>query len=252
MLIFLNNIKSALVDKTITQDQAMYLIYLNSEVPYDIEATAYLELVRLKYVVNNRIGKKLYESENVREKLKGTIKAQYINDISNQAVRRLYTMFCMQDPKTGKLRLPGAEKSENPVEEMADHYLRGEGLVGYHFAIFLYMFPIRGPYNRKWEKHFTSKEYDGAHIRKRSKANGEMFLKIIKKKDMGAFLYGTYLYVASTIQGDRTYVTTIPKYLKEYDEWYFVALETIKAAKSVDDLFKKRVLSKEGRVGLSI
>jgi hypothetical protein len=54
------------------------------------------------------------------------------------------------------------------------------------------MFPIEGENNKRWEKHFNNFPYRGVRLRLRSR---QMFKKAVKTKDMGVFLYATYLFV---------------------------------------------------------
>jgi hypothetical protein len=252
MSIFLDNVREYLEDERITEAQALYLMFLKEEIAYPIEADDLMDLIEGGFIKSNRVSPELFREVRETSKLSGTIKANYMNDISKEVTAKLAKMFCMRNTKTGLVKLPGDEGEENPVATTAEKYLRKEGLVAYHFIIFLYLFPVKGPFNRKWEKHFTGTEYKGPKLRNRSKVTGSLFLKVVKNKDMGAFLYGTYLFIESSIQGDRSYITTIPKYLKEFDEWYYTAEELIKNADTVDDLFKRRALNKENRVNIAL
>jgi hypothetical protein len=252
MSIFLDNIREYLDDERISESQALYLIFTKEEIAYPIEADDLMSLIEDGFIKNNRIGVDLLTEVRETSQLKGTIKANYASDISKEVTAKLARMFCMRDTKTGLVRLPGDEGEENPVARTAEKYLRNEGLVAYHFIIFLYLFPVKSPYNRKWEKHFTGDLYKGAKLRTRSKVTGALFLKAVKTRDMGAFLYGTYLFIESSIQGNKTFITTIPRYLKEMDEWYYMAEEAIKKAETVEDLFKRRALNKEGRVNIAL
>lgn len=252
MSIFLDNIREYLEDERITENQALYLIFTKDEIEYPIDADDLMPLIEDGFITNNRISKGLLTEVRETSQLSGTIKANYSSEISKEVTKKLAKMFCMRDKKTGKVRLPGDEGEENPVARTAEKYLRNEGLVAYHFIIFLYLFPVKSPYNRKWEKHFTGIAYKGAKLRTRSKVTGGLFLKVVKNKDMGAFLYGTYLFIESSIQGNQSFITTIPRYLKEMDEWYYMAEEAIKKAGSVEDLFKRRALNKEDRVNIAL
>lgn len=252
MSIFLDNIREYLEDERISEKQALYLMFLKEEIEYPIEPDDLMSLVEDGFITNNRISKGLLTQVRETSKLTGTIRAEYMSEISKEVTAKLARMFCMRNKKTGLVKLPGDEGEENPVARTAEKYLRNEGLVAYHFIIFLYLFPVKSPYNKKWEKHFTGSPYKGPKLRNRSKITGSLFLKAIKTRDMGAFLYGTYLYIESCIQGNESFITTIPKYLKELDEWYYIAVEAIKNAESVEDLFKRRALSKEDRVNIAL
>jgi hypothetical protein len=62
------------------------------------------------------------------------------------------------------------------------------------------MFPIEGENNKRWEKHFNNNfPYRGVRLRLRSKAQQDCS-KAVKTKDMGVFLYATYLFVKSSVR----------------------------------------------------
>lgn len=252
MSIFLDNIKKYLDDERLTTEQALYLIFTKEEIAYIIEPDSLMDLIENGFIRSNRVVPSLFKEVRKSSKLSGTIKAEYMNDISREVTAKLAKIFCMRSKETGLVKLPGDEGEANPIATTAEKYLANEGLVAYHFIIFLYMFPVKSQYNRKWEKHFTSKKYEGPMLRVRSKTVGGSFLKIVKKRDMGAFLYGTYLYISSSIQGDKAYIMSISKYVKEYDEWYYTAEELIKNASTVDELFRRGDLNKENRVNIAL
>lgn len=248
MTILLDNVYSALEQDLINKDQALYLIYTEKSIAYPISAVDLFALTKMKYIVGGRIGKELYVHENVKLALSGTIKPIYTNEISKGIPKKLCKLLCMTDPVSGSLRLPGGEDS---ITYTAERYLGGEGLISYHYIIFLFMFPVAGEYNKRWEKHFTGFEYKGARLRVRSKGTATAFKRIVKQKDMGIFLYGTYLFIQSCIRENKTFVKTITNYTKEYQEWYDEAEEKIKKAKDVESLFRVTA-AKEGRLNVSI
>lgn len=248
MSIFLENIKLALDKELIDEGQAMYLIFTKEEIKYDIDAEDLFALTKLKYIVNGRIGKALLSQDSVIEPtISGTIKPLYFNDISAQIPKELLRRLANHDGK-GNLILPG---DDNSIKYTADQYLQNEGLVAFHFILLLFLFPVEGDTNKRWEKHFAGFKYKGARLRTRSKKTGRHFLKIVRKKDMGAFLYGTYLYIKSCIRENKAYVKTIPKYLDEYEDWYNEAYAIIKDTKDVQKLFKQDN-AREGRLSIAI
>ena len=200
MTIILNNIYTALEEDIINKDQALYLIYNYKSIDYPISATDLFGLTKLKYIVSGRIGKTLLIEENIKGDLSGTIKPIYNSDISKEIPAKLCRLLCVRDKITNNLKLPGGEDS---IKYTADNYLGGEGLIAYHYIIFLFMFPVAGEYNRRWEKHFTGFEYKGARLRQRSKGTATAFKRIVKNKDMGVFLFGTYLFIQSCIRENK-------------------------------------------------
>lgn len=248
MTILLDNVYQALEEDLINKDQALYLIYTYKSISYPISATDLFALTKLKYIVGGKIGKNLLIQENVKLNISGTIKPIYNSEVSKGIPAKLCRLLCVKDPVTGDLKLPGGE---NSINHTAERYLGGEGLISYHYIIFLFMFPVAGEYNKRWEKHFTGFEYKGARLRVRSKGTATAFKRIVKNKDMGIFLYGTYLFIQSCIRDNKTFVKTITNYTKEYQEWYDEAKERVEKAKDVESLFRVTA-AKEGRLNVAI
>lgn len=238
MEILLENIATLLLNKSITEKQALYLIYLYNESAFIISGDLVLDLVDKMYIKSNKVHKSLLTTTSgVVNELTGTILPIHKSDISKQLPKKLCKLFCVTDGKGGLLLSGGTE--ENAVEYTASKYLQKEGLITYHYLIMLFMFPVAGRTNRRWEKHFTKEEYKGPRLRLRSKVHGRKFKAIARKKDMGIFLYGTYLYISSCIQGNKSYITTVNKYLDEYEEWYNEAADIINNNSDIKKLFKR-------------
>ena len=249
----LENILDAISEDKITESQGMYLIYTHIKIDYPIEPEELLRLTRLKYIVNGKVGKVLLTSFSIVDpKLSGTIKPKYVNEISRQVTIKICKLLCVIDPKTKQPLLSGSNTHKDIIKYTAKHYLQKEELIAYHYIIFLFIFPIQSKSNRKWEKHFfPGFEYKGAKIRTRSAGTGGKFKKIVRTRDMGAFIYGTYLYMKSCIREGKAYVKTMHNYMDEYDDWYYEALEAIKEAKDVESLFKAPDAN-EGRLNVVI
>ncbi len=233
MTVLLSNIYTALELEAINKEQALYLIFTHENLSYPITPEDLLALTQLRYIVGGKVGKCLLETESVSKKLTGTIAAKYTTEISKEIPKKLCKLLCEVN-KEGTLYLPGGEDS---IEHTAENYLRGEGLIAYHYIIFLYLFPTVGENNKRWEKHFTKTQYNGARLRVRNTGNSKTFLRIAKKVDMGVFLYGTYLFIQASMDGKKTYIKSINNYLAEYQDWYLDAMEKVKKAKSIEDLF---------------
>jgi hypothetical protein len=249
MTILLNNIYTAIELQLIDTDQAMYLIYTSESIDYPITAQKLLALTKLKYIVSGKIGKDLFIEENVALDIKGTIKPIYNTEISKKIPTKILNLVGVKDPITNNLRFPSGEIT---IQQTADNFLGGEGLIAYHYLIFLFMFPIEGENNKRWEKHFNNSfPYKGARLRLRSKGTALAFKKVVKKKDMGVFLYATYLFVQSSIRENKAYVKTITNYISEYEEWYIEAEVKIAKAKNLESLFKV-VMATEGRLNVAI
>jgi len=235
MRILLDNIYGELEAGNLTETQAVYLIYTRQEMSFPISSELLIDLVDKGFIKGNKVAKKLLTADvKSNPILSGTIEAKYDLKLSKEVVKKLCSLLCVTKPGTKQILLPG---DGEPIEYTAKTYLRSEGLIAYHYIIFLFLFPVKGASNRRWEKHFTGVEYTGTRLRLRSKANGATFLRLAKKWDMGAFLYGTYLYIKSSIQGDKSFIKSVPNYLKEADAWYDEAYHLINIATDVDSLF---------------
>lgn len=246
--VLLENLKEAIDLEKIDESQALYLIYLKENLVYDgIEPEDLLHLTTLGYLRNGKLTKKVLSQDGVKDVISGTIKPKYFNDVSSQIPKKLIKILGNK-AEDGSLKLLGGDES---INDTARKYLAKEGLIAYHFLTFLFIFPIQGETNKRWEKHFTRFPYKGAKLRTRSRRTGKNFVKIVKSKDMGAFLYGTYLYMKSCIRENKAYVKTIPNYLEEYEDWYLMAYEAIDKAESVDELFKDN-MAREGRLGVAL
>ena len=249
MTILLNNIYTAIEQQLVDTDQAMYLIYTSKSIDYPISAQKLLGLTKLKYIINGKISTTLYTEENVSLNVKGTIKPIYNTEISKSIPARICSLVAVKDPLTQNMKFPSGEVS---IQQTADNFLGGEGLIAYHYLIFLFMFPIEGENNKRWEKHFNNSfEYRGARLRLRSKGTAAAFKRVVKKKDMGVFLYATYLFVKSSIRENKAYVKSIKNYMSEYDEWYTEAEIKVAKAKNLESLFKI-VTATEGRLNVAI
>ena len=70
---------------------------------------------------------------------------------------------------------------------------------------------------------------------------------------MGVFLYGTYLFIKSSVRTNKTFIKTIPNYMEEYQEWYDDAYKIIKDSSSIAKLFKdEHEATQQGELNISI
>jgi hypothetical protein len=249
MTILLNNIYTALELQVIDTEQAMYLIYTYNNVDFPITAPKLFELTSLKYIVSGKIGKLLRTEESIALDIKGTIKPIYNSEISKKIPSKILNLVGVKDPITNTLKFPSGEVT---TKHTAEKFLGGEGLIAYHYLIFLFMFPIEGENNKRWEKHFNNGfQYKGSRLRLRSKGTASAFKRVVKKRDMGVFLYATYIFIQSSIRENKAYVKSVTNYLSEYEEWYIEAEYKIKKAKDLESLFKVST-AKEGRLNVAI
>jgi len=239
MEVLLRNIKELLKKRDINMSQALYLIYLYNEEEFSISTEYLLKLSKNKYIKGGKVSYDLLKFETVigKDTVTGTIEPIYNEDLSNEVVRRLCSMFCVHNGK-GAIVFPG--DIYDTVEKTAAMFLKDEQKLAYYFMIFLYMFPIEGSNNRKWEKFFTGKRYTGPTLRIRSKRLGKDFIAVAKKKDMGAILYAVFIYMQSAYSDGKGFAKKPINFLgDEFEEWYSRALMDIRKARNIRELFKK-------------
>jgi hypothetical protein len=237
MSVFLKNIKSLLDDSTIDREQALYLIFLKSEIEYPIDDKKLLSLVIRKYVLNNKVSKKLINNRKIKNLDQAELQPYFTNELSKDVYKYICTRVCLKDPKTEYLLLPEGEEN---LDFTASEYLENELAIAPFYWTVLFLFPTAGEKNKRWESVFLGDFYDGVPLRIRSKESAKLFLKEARKNDMGAILLGMYRYIKASIRDKKAYITTIPKAFKSYDEYYRQALIDIKKAKTVKELFKEK------------
>ena len=249
MTILLKKVMSALEEALINEKQAMYLIYTYNGLPYPITAKELVALTKLKFIVGNKVGSILYTEESVITKQSGTMLPIYKYELSKEIPKKIASLVAVKAAEGDDFVFPNREKT---VDDTAKNYLGGEGLIAYHYLIFLFLFPTEGEYNKRWEKHFLGKfPYKGAPLRHRTKGSATAFKRVVKNRDMGVFLYGTYLFIKSGIQENKTYIKTITNYFLEFEGWYDKAEAQIKKAKSLNELFNNKAHN-EGRLNIAI
>lgn len=251
MEILLENIAKKLLSAALTQSQALYLIYTRNDKPFPIENDELLDLIEKGFIRANKVSKKMLTAQSVvNQDLKGTIIPKYELAISQEVTKKLCSLLCVVKPGTKEVLLPGG--AGESIKYTADTYLQKEGLIAYHYIILLFLFPVAGTTNRRWEKHFTGFKYKGPKLRLRSRKNGAKFIGIAKKVDMGAFLYGTYLFIKSGVQANKTFIKSMPNYLTEYEDWYDEAYDILKECDDIEKLFKEDEDIQQGELNRAI
>jgi len=161
----LDNIKILLKNKKINSNQAIYLIYLFNEIPMHISSNGLRGLVSNGYVVSNRVATTLLISSKAysNDLLEGTLDPKYDHEYSQTVVKTLCKLFCIVDEKTKDVVFPG--RGYTTPKEIADNFLQKEEILVYYFLIFLFMFPVQGETNKRWDKHFIQNRYKGPKLR---------------------------------------------------------------------------------------
>jgi hypothetical protein len=102
-------------------------------------------------------------------------------------------------------------------------------LSGTLLHLFLSLFPTAdAEKNSAWNTCFQT-TWNNVTLRRISPGAVTKFKKIIKSKDIGLFIFGTYLFIINSYNAGRNtyFVKNIDNYFKEYDHWYDVAKETL-------------------------
>jgi hypothetical protein len=97
------------------------------------------------------------------------------------------------------------------------------------FFLFLELFPTADKNkNKVWDEHFQT-EWDNVTLKRISPGSVKKFEQIWKFKDIGLFLLGTYMFIASS-RNEKTnkyFIKSLENYFKEYEHWYNLAGEKI-------------------------
>jgi hypothetical protein len=110
------------------------LIYTHREITYPIKVKELFQLTQLKYIVNKKFDC-----------------CSFCSEVSKKIPAKILALVGVKDPVTEQLKFPSGEVT---IQHTADNFL-GEGLIAYHYLI-LFMFPIEGENNKRWEKHFNN------------------------------------------------------------------------------------------------
>jgi len=99
--------------------------------------------------------------------------------------------------------------------------------------IFLQMFPTsNAKENADWNTHFET-IWDNVTLRKMTTGTIKKFQAVWKKKDIGIFLLGTYLFIKGSYneQSAKYYIKSLENYFLEWEHWYNEAQNTLDSGK---------------------
>jgi len=221
---FIYELQDLITEHSITLEQAFYCLCQVHNIEYEIGAADVLPLYQKGLFKNNKINTKvLFRS---REEPK-------------QA--QLELSFDSTPAKSSEENLKLAQKIEAKLvaddyledshrEEVAQKYFKGDKTAARYFIIFRSLFPVRDKRaNVKWNRHFGF-TYDGmtlwdSHVRVAKK-----FHEFYRKKDIGLFIAGAYLYATDTtdLENEKCWMTKPYKFMNNYEQWYDLAEETAK------------------------
>lgn len=128
--------------------------------------------------------------------------------------------------------VPDKDILERYTTKFAKEYFGGDLTLGYYFSLMRFVYPPRfnDTHSSKWLTHFKV-QYNGTNLWSPNKNVAKKFKEIYVKKDIGVFLVGVYLAVLDSVklESNECYMTSLLKFLNNYDTWYDYALERIEA-----------------------
>jgi len=220
----------------ITCNQTLFLLAFRESIyTIDLPGEELLELIQKGYLKGNKPTAEAMEKlelcllEVKKEELERTKNnAQYpiLNIETGQIVKRLGKHFHrgeLNSKEFGRL----SAYSRNPIA------------IPFLF-IFLQMFPTSDPIkNKAWEKHF-GENASRVTLRRMTAGTARKFQQIWKKKDIGLFLLGTYMFIKESYnnQDDKYYVSKIETYLSQWEHWYNTAEDMLESGELAE--FTKR------------
>lgn len=188
---------------------SMYYTGLNKQYPLFLETKAYYDLYNRGLAKSNKPTHKYLDT---------------VDDILNDIPRNAKTISIDPKYQTIIISLYNALDIENTVNEDTEKrvrkYFNDDDRIVELYFIWLYLFPTTAEEkNKGWEYLFGIK-YDGVPLRKVIEGNLRNFNRIAYKKDVGAYIVATYLYIRSYIQNGKCYIPKITNFIIEQDEFY--------------------------------
>ena len=213
----------------ITCNQALFLIAITEGVyTVDLPGAEMLELVQKSFMKGNQISTEGYDK--VQEALSGAKK----KEIEKVKADSRYPIITEDTAEITK-RLAGHFLKEGLSEKEFDRlsaYNKNPIAIPFLY-IFLQMFPTSNiQKNKIWNKQFDT-VWEGVTLRRMTPGTARKFQEIWKKRDIGLFLLGTYLFIegCKEREGDKYFVKKIENYLAEYEHWYNEAKDMLDAGK---------------------
>lgn len=95
--------------------------------------------------------------------------------------------------------------------------------------LFLSLFPTSdAEKNTAWSNCFNA-TWDNVTLRRISTGTIKKFKTVLKNKDIGLFIFGTFLFIVQSYNADKNkyFIKNIENYFNEYEHWYELAKEKI-------------------------
>jgi hypothetical protein len=236
---FLYLIKEIITDHKVTLNQTFYMLCSINNIEYDITADELVGLYNKGLIVKNKVNAtKLF---HLKEK-----DAQLSLDMPHTSKPNGTKISLTIADKIEKEFVLDSYLTDEEKKYVADKYFKGDLSAARYYIIFRSLFPVRNKKkNVKWNKKFSF-AYDGVPLWDDSLRVAKKFHEIYRKKDIGAFLEGTYMAVkdATNLEEERCFMTKPYKYLAGYDQYYRDALDKMKEReekKSTNDELGKSI-----------
>lgn len=218
---FIYELQDLIAEHSITLEQAFYCICQLHNIEYELSAADVLPLYQKNLIKNNKINPKiLFRAREEPEQA------------------QLAMTFDSTPPKSTEVNLAIAKKLEAKLvcatrlteeykEEVAQKYFKGDKTAARYFIIFKSIFPVKDKaINSKWNRHFGF-QYSGLTLWDSSVRVAKKFYEFYRKKDIGLFIAGTYLYAKDTVdlENEKSWMTKPYKYMGNFEQWYDIAEE---------------------------
>lgn len=204
----------------LTCNQSLFLLAMKDNIyNVDLPGDELMTLVTKGYIKGNFITEKAIEEIN---KNLGNV----LEDKIEAGVRNLaYPILNKDSAEIIKILASYLFTGYNVKEkERLRSYINNEVALPF-LHLFLCMFPTSDNLkNQKWETHFGNNS-SGVTLRRLTNGTTRKFQQIWKNKDIGLFLFGTYIFITESYnsENDKYYVKKIENYLAEWEYWYNIA-----------------------------
>ena len=212
---FIYELQDVIAEHSITFEQAFYCMCLLHNIEYEINASEVIPLYQKGLIKNNKVNNKvLFRSREEPKQAELELTFDSTPKASEKSLKIAHKL-------EAKLVI-AKYLTEEYREEIAQKFFKGDKTIARYFIIFKSIFPVRDKkLNSAWNKHYgyvydDSSRWD-SHVRVAKK-----FHEYYRKKDIGLFIAGTYLYSRDVIDPDNEtcYMTKPYKFLNTYEQWY--------------------------------
>jgi len=232
----LYSIKEAMLDHSLSADQALFLFCKYNGIEYDLSLSDITSLYNKGLLIKNNVNATLLFHLKTPKQL--TLNMAFTSspngtDYTLEIAKRIEKEFVIN-----KYLKDGERK------RIADRYFKGDTTLARYFIIFKSLFPVKSTvHNNNWNRKFGF-IYTGISLWDDSVRVAKAFKEIYTKLDIGVFLEATYRVVRDSIdfEQEKCFMTKPYKFLSAYDTYYQETLDLISVReKKVDKDTKKKI-----------